>query len=76
MSSVDAPLPVDDARQSDDGAVLSNRTTRSSARFWRIKSFCRDRGALTAAVLLAGVIFAAIFAPLISGYSPEEAKNL
>ena len=76
MSSADAPLPVDDARQSDDGAVLSNRTTRSSARFWRIKSFCRDRGALTAAVLLAGVIFAAIFAPLISGYSPEEANNL
>jgi ABC-type dipeptide/oligopeptide/nickel transport system permease subunit len=76
MSSVDAPLPVDDVRQSDDGAVLSNRTSASSARFWRIKSFCRDRGALTAAVLLVGVIFAAMFAPLISGYSPEEANNL
>ena len=76
MSSLDAPLPVDDVPQSDDGAVLSNRTTGSSARFWRIKSFCRDRGALTAAVLLVGVIFAAMFAPLISGYSPEEANNL
>jgi peptide/nickel transport system permease protein len=76
MSSVDAPLPANDARQSDDGTILSNRPTRSSARFWRIKSFCRDRGALTAAVLLAGVIFAAILAPLISGYSPEEANNL
>jgi ABC-type dipeptide/oligopeptide/nickel transport system permease subunit len=76
MSSVDAPLPTDDARRSDDGAALSNRPIRSSARFWRIKSFCRDRGALTAAVLLVSVIFAAIFAPLISGYGPEEANNL
>jgi ABC-type dipeptide/oligopeptide/nickel transport system permease subunit len=76
MTSMDAPLPADDARQSDDGAVLSNGPTKSSARFWRIKSFCRDRGALAAAVLLAAVILAAIFAPLISGYGPDEADNL
>jgi ABC-type dipeptide/oligopeptide/nickel transport system permease subunit len=76
MSSMEAPLTTDDARQSDDGVVLSDRGPRSSARFWRIKSFCRDRGALTAAVLLAGVIFAVVFAPMISGYSPEEANNL
>src|SRR5208337_4473715 len=44
--------------------------------FWRIKSFCRDRGALAAAVLLAGIVFAVAFAPLISGHSPEEANNL
>jgi ABC-type dipeptide/oligopeptide/nickel transport system permease subunit len=76
MSSMDAPLPADDARQPDEAAVLSNRPARSPSRFWRIKSFCRDRAALAASVLLAGLILAVVFAPLISGYSPEDANNL
>jgi ABC-type dipeptide/oligopeptide/nickel transport system permease subunit len=76
MSSVEAPAPAKNARDSAGSAILSNEQTRSSARFWRIKSFCRDRSALAAAVLLAGVVLAVMFAPLISGYSPEEANNL
>lgn len=76
MSSIEAPAPAGNARDSAGSGSLSNERAQSSARFWRIKSFCRDRSALAAAVLLAGVVLAVGFAPLISGYSPEEANNL
>ncbi len=49
---------------------------RSSRRFWRIKSFARNRSAAIAAAFLAIVILAAVFAPLISPHGPDEADNL
>ena len=49
---------------------------RSEARFWRLKSFARDRGALASSILLAAVVAAVIFAPLIGRYGPDEADNL
>ena len=48
----------------------------SSRRFWRIKSFCRNRSALAAAVFLAAVGLVVVLAPLISAYGPDEADNL
>ena len=50
--------------------------THSSARFWRLKSFVRDRGALLSALFLLVVIVAILFAPLIAHYGPDEADNL
>jgi ABC-type dipeptide/oligopeptide/nickel transport system permease subunit len=76
MIGADAPMPADAARDAEGEAALAMERTRSAARFWRLKSFCRDRAALAAATLLAGVVLAVVFAPLISGHGPEEADNL
>jgi peptide/nickel transport system permease protein len=48
----------------------------SSRRFWRIRSFCRNRAAVTAAVFLALVGLAVVFAPWLSGRGPDDADNL
>jgi ABC-type dipeptide/oligopeptide/nickel transport system permease subunit len=57
-----APAPLDDPR--------------SGARFWRVKSFARDRGALVSGLFLLAVVLAVLFAPLIAHYGPDEAENL
>ena len=57
-----APAPLEDLR--------------SGARFWRLKSFARDRGALLSALFLLAVVLAVLFAPLIAHYGPDEADNL
>jgi ABC-type dipeptide/oligopeptide/nickel transport system permease subunit len=49
---------------------------RSGARFWRLKSFVRDRGALLSGLFLLAVVLAVLFAPLIAHYGPDEADNL
>ena len=49
---------------------------RSNARFWRLKSFARDRGALLSGLFLLAVVLAVVFAPLIAHYGPDEADNL
>jgi peptide/nickel transport system permease protein len=49
---------------------------RSDARFWRLKSFARDRGALVSAILLACIVAAVVLAPWIGGRGPDEADNL
>jgi ABC-type dipeptide/oligopeptide/nickel transport system permease subunit len=49
---------------------------RSGARFWRLKSFARDRGALVSGLFLLAVVLAVLFAPLIAHYGPDEADNL
>ncbi len=49
---------------------------RSQARFWRLKSFARDRGALVSGVLLVAVVLAVVFAPSIGRYGPDDADNL
>jgi ABC-type dipeptide/oligopeptide/nickel transport system permease subunit len=55
-------------------APLEDR--RSGARFWRLKSFARDRGALVSGMFLLAVVLAVLFAPLIAHYGPDEADNL
>jgi ABC-type dipeptide/oligopeptide/nickel transport system permease subunit len=57
-----APAPLEDLR--------------SGARFWRLKSFARDRGALVSGLFLLAVVLAVLFAPLIAHYGPDEADNL
>ena len=57
-----APAPLEDPR--------------SGARFWRLKSFARDRGALVSGLFLLAVVLAVVFAPLIAHYGPDEADNL
>jgi peptide/nickel transport system permease protein len=57
-----APAPLEDPR--------------SGARFWRLKSFVRDRGALLSGLFLLAVVLAVLFAPLIAHYGPDEADNL
>jgi ABC-type dipeptide/oligopeptide/nickel transport system permease subunit len=57
-----APAPLEDPR--------------SGARFWRVKSFARDRGALVSGLFLLAVVLAVLFAPLIAHYGPDEAENL
>jgi ABC-type dipeptide/oligopeptide/nickel transport system permease subunit len=57
-----APAPLEDPR--------------SGARFWRFKSFARDRGALVSGLFLLAVVLAVLFAPLIAHYGPDEAENL
>jgi ABC-type dipeptide/oligopeptide/nickel transport system permease subunit len=56
-----APAPLEDQR--------------SSTRFWRLKSFARDRGALISGLFLFAVVLAVVFAPFIAPYSPDEADN-
>jgi ABC-type dipeptide/oligopeptide/nickel transport system permease subunit len=48
---------------------------RSGARFWRLKSFARDRGALLSGLFLLIVVLAVVFAPLIAYYGPDDADN-
>jgi ABC-type dipeptide/oligopeptide/nickel transport system permease subunit len=48
---------------------------RSGARFWRLKSFARDRGALVSGLFLLAVVLAVLIAPLIAHYGPDEADN-
>ena len=50
--------------------------SRTRARFWRLKSFARDRGALVSGLFLLAVVLAVVFAPLIAHYGPDEADNL
>jgi peptide/nickel transport system permease protein len=57
-----APAPLEDPR--------------SGARFWRLKSFARDRGALVSGLFLLAVVLVVLFAPLIAHYGPDEADNL
>ena len=57
-----APAPLEDPR--------------SGARFWRLKSFARDRAALVSGLFLLAVVLAVLFAPLIAHYGPDEADNL
>lgn len=70
-----SPAVVKEDRRVADGAS-PGRPKAASARFWRIKSFCRNRAAMIAAVFLSLVALAVIFAPLISGHSPDDADNL
>jgi ABC-type dipeptide/oligopeptide/nickel transport system permease subunit len=49
--------------------------SRTGARFWRLKSFARDRGALVSGLFLLAVVLAVVFAPLIAHYGPDEADN-
>ena len=49
--------------------------SRTGARFWRLKSFARDRGALVSGLFLLAVVLAVLFAPLIAHYGPDEADN-
>ncbi len=48
----------------------------SGARFWRLKSFARNRAALISALVLVGVVGAVTFGPLIGGFNPNDADNL
>ena len=57
-------------------AIASATKAKNGARFWRIKSFARDRAAVFSALFLLVVILGAAFAPLIGHYGPDEADNL
>jgi peptide/nickel transport system permease protein len=70
MSDLDASVGTDAISAPRAGPV------RSEARFWRLKSFARDRGALVSGVLLVAVVLAVAFAPVIGRYGPDEADNL
>ena len=50
--------------------------SQTGARFWRLKSFARDRGALVSGLFLLAMVLAVLFAPLIAHYGPDEADNL
>lgn len=75
MSGLNAPLKAGEA---DTLATKASPTghVRSPARLWRLKSFARDRGALVSAILLALVVLAVVFAPVIGRYGPDDADNL
>jgi peptide/nickel transport system permease protein len=55
---------------------LAETPRRSSARFWRLRSFARDRAAVAAAVTLVVVLAAVLLGSVLSGYGPDEADNL
>ncbi|RYB01537.1 ABC transporter permease [Lichenibacterium ramalinae] len=67
MSTLDTSTSIDAAR-ADRGS--------SRARFWRMKSFARDRGAVVSATLLAAVVLAVVLAPTLAGVGPDDADNL
>jgi ABC-type dipeptide/oligopeptide/nickel transport system permease subunit len=69
------PAAVKD-RQAAKGGAATAAPRRASSRFWRIKSFCRNRAALIAAVFLALVGLTVLFAPWLSGHGPDDADNL
>jgi peptide/nickel transport system permease protein len=49
--------------------------TSDGARFWRLKSFLRDRAATVSLAFLLLVFLCALFAPLLAHYGPDEADN-
>lgn len=65
-------------------ATITQNTAASRTRSWEERSrlalvwraFSRDRAAVTALVVLALVLLAAIFAPLLTPYSPTEGNQL
>ena len=69
------PAAVKDRQAAKAGASMA-ASRESSRRFWRIRSFCRNHAAVTAAVFLALVALAVIFAPWLSGRGPDDADNL
>jgi ABC-type dipeptide/oligopeptide/nickel transport system permease subunit len=60
----------------ETGSPVAASGAGSRARFWRLKSFARNRAALVSALVLLGVVVAVVFAPLISGFSPDDADHL
>lgn len=48
----------------------------SSRRYWRLKAFCRNWTAVTAAAFLLIILLATLFAPWISPHGPYDADNL
>src|SRR6185437_3901685 len=75
LEGMSSPAVVKEDRRVAE-RVSSARPRAATARFWRIKSFCRNRAAMIAAIFLSLVALAVIFAPLISGHSPDDADNL
>ena len=69
------PAAVKDRQAAKAGASMA-ASRRSSRRFWRIRSFCRNRPAVAAAAFLTLVGLAVIFAPWLSGHGPDDADNL
>jgi ABC-type dipeptide/oligopeptide/nickel transport system permease subunit len=61
-----------DTELQDTGAVAPPARPQP----WRLAAFARDRAALLAAIILALVVIAALFAPLLSPFDPAEADNL
>jgi peptide/nickel transport system permease protein len=66
---------VKDRQAAKTGASMA-ASGESSRRFWRTRSFCRNRAAVTAAVFLALVVLAVVLAPWLSGRGPDDADNL
>jgi ABC-type dipeptide/oligopeptide/nickel transport system permease subunit len=72
-------LPVSTRADPSDLASVAPGTlehSQSRARFWRVRSFARDRAALISGLFLLTVVLAVVFAPLIAHYGPDEADNL
>jgi len=67
------PAAVKDRQAAGSSTAVSHVSSR---RLWRIRSFCRNRAAVSAAVFLALVGLAVIFAPWLSGRGPDDADNL
>jgi len=74
MMQLDATQLAGDGRDAEifDGAEGPSRRVR----FWRLKSFCRDRAAVAAAIVLLLVLLAVLFAPLLAPGGPDDADNL
>ena len=70
------PAAVKDRQAAKAGAAMAAASRESARRFWRIRSFCRNHAAVTAAVFLALVGLAVNFAPWLSGHGPDDADNL
>jgi peptide/nickel transport system permease protein len=75
MSSLPVSTGLSDSKLAS-AAPAALEESRSAARFWRLKSFARDRGALLSGLFLLAVLLAVVFAPLIAHYGPDEADNL
>ncbi len=56
--------------------ALPRQPALAPARFWRLRSFARDRAALASALLLAAVLVAVLLAAPLGRYGPDEADNL
>ncbi len=74
MSRADASIET--ALDTAAAEALPLGEVRSAARFWRLRSFARDRAALASALLLGAVMLGAAFAPFLAGAGPDEADNL
>jgi ABC-type dipeptide/oligopeptide/nickel transport system permease subunit len=75
MSSLPVSTGLSDSKLAS-AAPAALEESRSAARFWRLESFARDRGALLSGLFLLAVLLAVLFAPLIAHYGPDEADNL